>query len=198
MDVDIHDYKQHTPFDNLVKELLTSLNTLDKWCDTFLPKTKEGELIFTAQKIRNRLVDVSFLNEKAIDLVAETGTNPNQLIRKNNEIRKEVIRLIRNLCEELLATERNIKTDYFEYVKLHPDRLRKIIDHHEFRALTSEPHISDYLRYGEQKIANGVEHTLDLQKRILKKIETLTEAQSKIVERMQKNERLLKQILKEV
>ena len=195
MDVDIHDYKQHTPFDNLVKELLTSLNTLDKWCDTFLPKNNEGKLILKAQKIKNRLVDVSFLNEKVVDLIAKTGENPNQLIRRNNQIRKEVTKLIRDLCEELLATERNIKTDYFEFVKLHPDRLRKQIDQHEARALTSEAQINDDLRYGEKKIANKVDQNSHLQKRLMQNIETLTKTQSELIERIQKNEQLLKQII---
>ena len=154
-------------------------------------------MILKAQKIKNRLVDVSFLNEKVVDLIVKTGEDPNQLIRKNNEIRKEVIKLIGDLCEELLATERNIKTDYFEFVKLHPDRLRKRIDQLEIKTLTSEPHINDYLRYGEQKIAKKVEQTSHLQKRLLHSIETLTKTQSELVERIQKNEKLLKQILKE-
>jgi DNA-binding transcriptional regulator YiaG len=197
IDIDIQDYKQHTPFDNLVVELLANLNTLEKWCDTFLPKNKEGELTLIAQKIKNRLVDVSFLNEKVVDLIEKMGTNSNQLIRKNNEIRKEVITLIRDLCEELLKTGKSIKTDYFEFVKLHPDRLRKRIDQYEIRTLTIEPNINDYLRYGEIKIAKGVEQTLDLQKKILSKVETLTKTQSELVERIQKNEKLLEQILKE-
>ena len=147
------------------------------------------------KKIKNRLVDVSFLNEKVVDLIVKTGEDPNQLIRKNNEIRKEVIKLIRDLCEELLATERNIKTDYFEFVKLHPDRLRKRIDQLEIKTLTSEPHINDYLRYGEREIASRVDQTLDWQRRIFRKIETLTKTQDEIIERIQKNEQLLKQLL---
>ena len=176
----------------LIKALLFNLNILDRWCNTFLPKTKEGELTNTSQKIKNRLLDVAFLNEKIVNLVSETGTDVDKLIDKNNEIRSEVNNLIGHLCEELLEKGNNVVTDYFEFVKLSPIQLKKRIEQHKTK---SEPHINDYLRYGEREIASRVDQTLDWQRRIFQKIETLTTTQNEIIERIHKNEQLLKQLL---
>jgi len=184
--------RQHKPFDSLVIELMIILNILDRWCNTFLPKTKEGELTNTSQKIKNRLLDVAFLNKKVVRLVEKTGTNTEQLEEKNIEIRSEVNNLIGHLCEELLEKGNNVVTDYFEFVKLSPIQLKKRIEQHKTK---SEPHINDYLRYGEREIASRVDQTLDWQRRIFQKIETLTTTQNEIIERIHKNEQLLKQLL---
>ena len=182
----------------LIKALLFNLNILDRWCDTFLSKTKEGELTNTSQKIKNRLLDVAFLNEKIVNLVSETGTDVDKLIEKNNEIRSEVNNLIGLLCDELLVKGSSISTDYFEFVKLSPNQLQKRIIDYEIHKSNKEPHINDYLRYGEKKIANKVEQTSHLQKKLLQRIETLTKTQNEFVKRIQKNEQLLTQILDEI
>jgi hypothetical protein len=184
--------RQHKPFDSLLIELMIILNILDRWCNTFLPKTKEGELTNTSQKIKNRILDVAFLNKKVVRLVEKTGTNTEQLEEKNIEIRSEVNNLIGHLCEELLEKGNNVVTDYFEFVKLSPIQLKKRIEQHKTK---SEPHINDYLRYGEREIASRVDQTLDWQRRIFQKIETLTTTQNEIIERIHKNEQLLKQLL---
>ena len=171
-------------FRKLIRALLVNFIMLDRWCDTFLPKTKDGELTNTSQKIKNRLLDVAFLNEKIVNLVSETGTDVDKLIEKNNEIRSEVNNLIGLLCDELLVKGSSISTDYFEFVKLSPNQLQERIRNYEIHKSNNEPHIYDYLRYGEKKL--------------LQRIETLTKTQNEFVKRIQKNEQLLKQILDEI
>ena len=170
--------RQHKPFDSLVIELMIILNILDRWCNTFLPKTKEGELTNTSQKIKNRLLDVAFLSKKVVRLVEKTGTNTEKLEEKNIEIRSEVNNLIGHLCEELLEKGKSIPTDYFEFVKLKPSQLKKQIEQHKTK---SEPHINDYLRYGEREI--------------VQMIKILTKTQNEIIERIKHNEQLLNKIL---
>jgi hypothetical protein len=173
-----HNYKQYKPFDSLVKVLLINLNILENWCDTFLPKTKEDELTNTSQKIKNRLLDVAFLSKKVVRLVEKTGTNTEKLEEKNIEIRSEVNNLIGHLCEELLEKGKSIPTDYFEFVKLKPSQLKKQIEQHKTK---NEPHINDYLRYGEREI--------------VQMIKILTKTQNEIIERIKHNEQLLNKIL---
>ena len=170
--------RQHKPFDSLVIELMISLNILDRWCNTFLPKTKEDELTNTSQKIKNRLLDVAFLSKKVVRLVEKTGTNTEKLEEKNIEIRSEVNNLIGHLCKELLEKGKSISTDYFEFVKLKPSQLNEQIEQHKTK---SEPHINDYLRYGEREI--------------VQMIKILTKTQNEIIERIKHNEQLLKQLL---
>ena len=157
-----------------------NLKTLDLWCETFLPKTKEGELTNISKKIKNRLVDVAFLSKTVEGLVNKTGTNIKGLKEKNIEIKREVGNLIGHLCDELINKGNSIRTDYFEFIKLSPNQLKKRIEEHKTK---SEPNIIDYLSYGENEIA--------------RKIETLTKTQSELVKRIQKNEQLLEQILDE-
>ena len=193
--VDPRNYDENRPFDSLIYELLTNLYILKNWCDTFLPKTKEGELTNTSKKIKNRLLDVAFLKTKVVDLVAETGTDVDDLIEKNNEIISEVNNLIGVLCDELLEKGNSIRTDYFEFVKLNPNQLQKRIKDYEIHTSKKERHINDYLKYGERKIASQVDQTLDWQRKIFRKIETLTKTQEEIIERIKHNEQLLNKIL---
>jgi hypothetical protein len=155
------------------------LNILDRWCNTFLPKTKEDELTNTSQKIKNRLLDVAFLSKKVVGLVKKTGTNTEKLEEKNIEIRSEVNNLIGHLCEELLKKGKNIRTDYFEFIKGTPKELEKQIEQHKTKS--GPPHINDYLRYGEREI--------------FQMIKILTKTQNEIIERIKHNEQLLKQLL---
>ena len=117
------------------------------------------------------------------------------MITENNEIISEVNNLIGLLCDELLEKGNSIRTDYFEFVKLNPNQLQKRIRNYEIHKSNKEPHIKDYLRYGEREIASRVDQTLDWQRRIFQKIETLTKTQNEIIERIHKNEQLLKQLL---
>ena len=70
---------------------MINLNILDRWCNTFLPKTKEGELTNTSQKIKDRLVDVAFLNKTVVILVKRTGTDIKVLNEKNIEMRVKAL-----------------------------------------------------------------------------------------------------------
>ena len=184
------------PLDKLLSKLLTNLNILDEWCDLFLPKTREGELTNRSRYIKGKLVDIAFIH---IDptLIINVDADPKPLISNNNKIKELLSKQIQSLCEELVSNKINIRTDYFEIIKVSPDHLLKIISDYETRSM-SEPNIDDYLSYGEKRIYEVIKENMRLQNQLIERLEAVRKEGIENTRQNKSNESLLNQIKKTI
>ena len=180
------------PLDILLSKLLTNLNILDEWCKMFLPTTKEGELTQKSRIVKFKLVDIAFLH---IDptLIINMDADPKPFISKNNKVKQVLSKVIQSLCEELIANRSNLHTDYFEIIRVSPDRLLKIISDYEISSM-SEPNIDDYLSYGEKRIYEAIKENMRLQNQLIERLEVLRKNGIENTERIKSNEGLLSKI----
>ena len=182
------------PLDILLIKLLTNLNILDEWCEMFLPKTRDGESTQKSRIIQFKLVDIAFLH---IDptLLINLDADPKPFISSNNKAKKLLSKVIQSLCEELIASRSNLRTDYFEIIRVSPDHLIKIISDYEVSSM-SEPNIEDYLSYGEKRIYEAIKENMRLQSQLIERLEAVRIDSNQNVQMSIKNESLLTKINK--
>ncbi len=180
------------PFDILLSKLLTNLNTLDEWCEMFLPKTRNGEFTNRSRLIQYMLVDMAFIHVDTI-LILNLEVDIKPFLSRTNKTKEKVSKLIQSLCEDLISNRENLKTDYFEIIKVSPDRLSKIISDYEIRSM-SEPHIDDYLSYGEKRIYEAMQENIRLQNKLIERLELIRKDGIENTQIIKSNEGLLSKI----
>lgn len=180
------------PLDILLSQLLTNINILDEWCELFLPKTRDGEITTRARIIQYILVDVAFVHlDSKLFLDLEVDLKP--IVLKNSKTTNKVSKLIQALCEDLIANRKNLRTDYFELIRVSPNLLVKTISDYEISSM-SEPNIDDYLSYGEKRIYDAMQENIRQQKQLIERLEAVRKDGIENTHMIKSNEGLLTKI----
>jgi DNA-binding XRE family transcriptional regulator len=180
------------PLDILLSKLLTNINVLDEWCELFLPKTRDGEITNKARLIQYMLVDIAFVHIDT-DLFLDLEVDFKPILVKNTKTKNKASKLIESLCEELISDRKNLRTDYFELIRVSPSHLLKTISDYEISSM-SEPNIDDYLSYGEKRIYEAIKENMRLQNKLIERLEVIRKDGIENTQIIKSNEGLLSKI----